>query len=79
MESIQILNPLGLGKLLIHNNGKITITRKKKDGFLFSKPPLSLHVMADSLSLSPSPGQLSLWLYGPIMDRAGYGHPLIDL
>ncbi|WZZ33413.1 hypothetical protein YC2023_016814 [Brassica napus] len=41
-ESIQNLNPLGLRKLLIHNNGKITITRKMKDGFHFSKPLLSL-------------------------------------
>ncbi|WZZ31690.1 hypothetical protein YC2023_015091 [Brassica napus] len=67
-ESIQNLNPGGLGKLLIHNNGKITITRKRKDGFLFSKPPFSL-----SLSLSLNRGRLSLGGW------AGYGHPLIDL
>ena len=41
MESIQNLNIIGLGKLLIHNNGKITSIRKRKDGitlemFLYS-------------------------------------------
>ena len=60
-ESIQNLNPLGLGKLLIHNNGKITITKKRKDSFLFYKPPLSLF-----LSKSWPTPSLGIWAgYGP--------------
>ena len=50
MKSIQNLNSLGLGKLLIHNNGKIASTRKRK-GFPF--------LQALWPSLSPEVGSLS--------------------
>ena len=75
-ENIQNLNPLGLGKLLIYNNGKITITRKKKDGFFFSKQSLSMSWPTLSLSLSKSWPTLSLvvWAgYGPITE------PVMDI
>ena len=72
MESIQNLNSLGLGKLLIHNNEKITSTRKRK-GFPFLQalwPPLSLLKSALSLlSLGLRPS-LHLLGIGPVLDRA---------
>ena len=76
-KSIQNLNSLGLGKLLIHNNRKITITRKKERRFPFSPSRLSLSPCRGQLSLSLWLGRLSL--YGPVIDRIGYGHPPIDL
>ena len=52
MESIQNLNSLGLGKLLIHNNEKITSTRKKER--------VSFSPSFVAASLSPGVGSLSL-------------------
>ena len=72
MESIQNLNSLRLGKLLIHNNGKITSIRKKKEfHFLQSLwPPLSILKSALSLlslGLWPSLHHLGI---GPVSVRA---------
>ncbi|KAF3489110.1 hypothetical protein F2Q69_00054964 [Brassica cretica] len=63
MKSIQNLNSLGLGKLLIHNNGKITSTRKKERvSFSPSFVAASLSLEVVSLSLLSLGLRLSLHL-----------------
>ena len=64
MESIQNLNQLGLGKLVINNMERVQIQGKRKYGFLFSK----LHGRL-FLSLSPSRGRLSLSKIGSSLSK----------